>query len=463
MLDATKQSDAIVRSLFPDAIADRLYEEARKKEIEKSKNVVLESTNKQLRSFMKSPTLISESNDGDVFTEAAPIAELFTDTTILFADFVGTLHYHRPIIVLDKITHHLKLLGFTAWCSEREPVQVFTLLETVYCAMDKIGRRMNVFKVETIGDCYVAATGLPEPQADHAERMVMFAFKCLSKMKELTKKLESQLGPGTSDLGMRMGIHSGPVRYEKHDYSCLANVNLTHCLLPLLSPKSQITAGVVRGRNARFQLFGDTMNVASRIEASGKKNKIHISRETALLLKPHLVVKREDIVTLKGKGEQQTYWFNFTQRSSEGSRSSSNDSYFNSSTSCPEPLLDIEDWEGTALEGIVGKSKANSTTARLVLWNVDIMKPMLGSIIAKRALTANQSTQLSPMVEKEAIKHEVQVIINMEKFDAMLASNISHSNATIPQEVESELRLYIATIASGYPNNPCKLANSIDT
>ena len=91
MLDATKQSDAIVRSLFPDAVADRLYEEARKKELEKNKNMVLESKNKQLRTFMKSPTLISESNDGDVLTETAPIAELFTDTTILFADFVGTL------------------------------------------------------------------------------------------------------------------------------------------------------------------------------------------------------------------------------------------------------------------------------------------------------------------------------------------------------------------------------------
>lgn len=81
--------------------------------------------------------------------------------------------------------------------------------------MDKIGRRMNVFKVETIGDCYVAATGLPEPQWDHAERMAIFAFKCLNKVKELLKKLESQLGPGTSDLGMRMGIHSGPVRSKK--------------------------------------------------------------------------------------------------------------------------------------------------------------------------------------------------------------------------------------------------------
>ena len=90
MLDATKQSDAIVRSLFPDAVADRLYEEARERELKKNTNLVLESKNKQLRSFMKAPTLITESSGDDFLTDTAPIAELFTDTTILFADFVGT-------------------------------------------------------------------------------------------------------------------------------------------------------------------------------------------------------------------------------------------------------------------------------------------------------------------------------------------------------------------------------------
>ena len=90
MLDATKQSDAIVRSLFPDAVADRLYEEARERELMKNTNLVLESKNTQLRSFMKAPTLITESTGDDFLTDTAPIAELFTDTTILFADFVGT-------------------------------------------------------------------------------------------------------------------------------------------------------------------------------------------------------------------------------------------------------------------------------------------------------------------------------------------------------------------------------------
>jgi class 3 adenylate cyclase len=71
------------------------------------------------------------------------------------------------------------LVGFTAWSSMREPSHVFTLLETIYSAFDKIAKRRRVFKVETIGDCYVAVAGLPEPRRDHAAAMARFAHECL--------------------------------------------------------------------------------------------------------------------------------------------------------------------------------------------------------------------------------------------------------------------------------------------
>jgi class 3 adenylate cyclase len=93
-----------------------------------------------------------------------PIAELYENTTILFAD----------------------MAGFTAWSSTRQPVQVFELLETLYKAFDAIAVRFNVFKVETIGDCYVAVTGLPDPQPDHAVIMAKFASECMTKMNQLT-------------------------------------------------------------------------------------------------------------------------------------------------------------------------------------------------------------------------------------------------------------------------------------
>jgi class 3 adenylate cyclase len=85
------------------------------------------------------------------------------------------------------------------------------LLETVYDAFDQIAAAKSVFKVETIGDCYVAAAGIPKPQKDHAVIMATFSRRCLDKFLSLVGEMDESLGPGTSDLGMRFGLHSGPI------------------------------------------------------------------------------------------------------------------------------------------------------------------------------------------------------------------------------------------------------------
>jgi hypothetical protein len=110
----------------------------------------------------------STSNNNRYLFGSKPIADLFPRATVLFAD----------------------ISGFTAWSSTREPTQVFTLLEHVYNAIDIIARRRGVFKVETIGDCYMAATGLPEPRSDHAPAMCRFAREAILKMDHVVKKLE---------------------------------------------------------------------------------------------------------------------------------------------------------------------------------------------------------------------------------------------------------------------------------
>lgn len=115
----------------------------------------------------------------------------------------------------------------------------------------------------------MAVVGLPEVRPDHAVVMARFARNCMIKLKTITKQLEVTLGPDTGDLSLRMGLHSGPV-----------------------------TAGVLRGQKSRFQLFGDTMNTAARMEQNGVRNKIHISQDTADRLvaggKAKWVTQRED-------------------------------------------------------------------------------------------------------------------------------------------------------------------------
>ena len=124
----------------------------------------------------------------------------------------------------------------------------------------------------------MAVTGLPVPQPHHALFMVKFARDVLIKTVKLASALEAKLGPGTSNLALRVGLHSGPV-----------------------------TAGVLRGEKARFQLFGDTVNTAARMESTGQKGCIHASEQTAGHLiamgKGNWVIPRVEKIYAKGKGK----------------------------------------------------------------------------------------------------------------------------------------------------------------
>jgi class 3 adenylate cyclase len=239
------RSNAIVSSMFPDAIRDRLLQQNEAK-----------SKQGHLKSF-----LVNSEDEKNGNRSSKPLADLFLETTVLFAD----------------------ICGFTACSSVRDPTQVFSLLEGVYKEFDNIANRRRVFKVETVGDCYVAVTGLPEPQKDHAVVMVRFARDIMKRMGKVTRDLELTLGPGTADLKLRIGMHSGPV-----------------------------TGGVLRGERSRFQLFGDTMNTTARIESNGAPGCIHVSSVTAQLLiqagKQSWVKLRDECVIAKGKGVMQTYW-----------------------------------------------------------------------------------------------------------------------------------------------------------
>jgi Adenylate and Guanylate cyclase catalytic domain len=166
VLTKALQSTAIVSSLFPQNIAERLMKQQNTQD---QNNWTTSNNNQRLRSFV-----VHGEKSMDI-TEA-PIADLFPNATVYFAD----------------------IAGFTAWSSSREPAQVFILLQNLYQAFDYIANRRKVFKVETIGDCYVAVTGCPEIQDQHAVIMARFATDCQNKMGDIINKLCVTLGPDTS-------------------------------------------------------------------------------------------------------------------------------------------------------------------------------------------------------------------------------------------------------------------------
>ena len=220
-----------------------------------------------------------------------PIAEQFPNTTVVcLIDGVLCFHWrdYVPLLTFRNSSFSLQmfadLVGFTAWSSDRQPEDVFLLLETLYERYDTIAKEFNIFKVETVGDCYMAVAGLPKPNKHHALAAARFAYECLLATTEIMTDLEVKLGPGTTSLGLRVGLHSGTV-----------------------------TGGVLRGEKARFQLFGDTVNTASRMETNGVPGRVQVSQTTADLIaasgKQHWLTPRKEMIKAKGKGKMQVYFF----------------------------------------------------------------------------------------------------------------------------------------------------------
>jgi Adenylate and Guanylate cyclase catalytic domain len=158
VLSSAMRSSEIVSSLFPTSVHDQLY----------PVNVYAKDR--------LSPRWHTQSNsdcDDGTPTDIGPIATLYPETTVMFAD----------------------IKGFTNWSATRGPTEVFHLLETLYGEFDALARVFGIFKVETIGDTYVAVVGLPNARKRHALVMARFAHKCIGKMALVMKNLETTLGP----------------------------------------------------------------------------------------------------------------------------------------------------------------------------------------------------------------------------------------------------------------------------
>jgi adenylate cyclase len=178
------------------------------------------------------------------------IADHFDEASILFADVVD----------------------FTPLSNRLDAREVVGLLDRLFTSFDDLVDRYEVEKIKTIGDCYMVAAGIPRPRPDHAHALAGLALE----MRECAKNC---LPDGAHhDLRLRIGISSGPV-----------------------------VAGVIGRRRFLYDLWGDTVNMASRMESHGTPDTIQITRSTFNLLRDDFVTEPMELVEVKGKGEVETW------------------------------------------------------------------------------------------------------------------------------------------------------------
>lgn len=173
------------------------------------------------------------------------------------------------------------IVGFTNISSTMSPIKVSDLLDRLYLRFDMLSHKHDVFKVETIGDAYMAATNLVKGQDDHVKRIAEFA---IDAVKAANGTLIDRDDPSKGFVKVRVGFHSGPV-----------------------------VANVVGSRSRRYSLFGDTVNTAARMESSSHENRIQCSDRSAGLLQlhhPEIKLAPRGNIKIKGKGEIHTYWVN---------------------------------------------------------------------------------------------------------------------------------------------------------
>lgn len=178
------------------------------------------------------------------------IADRFENVSIIFVDIVG----------------------FTTYSRETEPEQIVTALNDIFTRFDMLSFKHGLEKIKTIGDCYMAVAGLPEPNQNHAHSTALFAMEAKDIM-------HNYVTPDGKKLQFRIGVDSGPV-----------------------------VAGVIGESKFSYDLWGDAVNMASRMESTGLPNEIQVTGNFLKLIEGKgIKFKERGVVDIKGKGMITTY------------------------------------------------------------------------------------------------------------------------------------------------------------
>jgi adenylate cyclase len=164
------------------------------------------------------------------------------------------------------------IADFTLLAAHVSPDELIEWLNDVFSAFDDLANTYGLEKIKTIGDAYMAAAGLPTPRPDHAEAAAAMALGMLERVNGMTT-------PRGDPFHIRIGMDSGPV-----------------------------VAGVIGTSKFSYDLWGDAVNTASRMEAHGLSDRIQVTPATYELLSPHFQLEARGLIPVKGKGDMQTYW-----------------------------------------------------------------------------------------------------------------------------------------------------------
>ena len=189
------------------------------------------------------------------------IASHFDGASILFADMVD----------------------FTPMSAEMSPVEMVDLLNEIFSHFDLLVEKSQLEKIKTVGDCYMVAAGVPRPRPDHATAILRLAL-------DMRDYVRSQTFNASRPVSFRIGINSGPV-----------------------------LAGVIGRKKFIYDLWGDAVNTASRMESHGQSGIIQITRATYELARDDFMCEPRGTVNVKGKGEMEV-WSVVGPKSSSGPR-----------------------------------------------------------------------------------------------------------------------------------------------
>ena len=173
------------------------------------------------------------------------------------------------------------LKGFTNVAENMEPEELIEELDRCFSYFDEVIGRFNIEKIKTIGDSYMCAGGLPESNRSNPVEVVLAALE-IQKFMEQTREIKHSLGETYWEL--RLGIHTGP-----------------------------LVAGVAGNKKFAYDIWGDTVNTASRLESSGEVGKVNISGDTYKLVKDFFVCEYRGLVKAKNKGNIEMYFVNSIQ------------------------------------------------------------------------------------------------------------------------------------------------------